>query len=107
MYDQCFKPCPNKTDNGFCKTTTCINPLYSNIGTAQYGQGVQKRIVTNADKIRAMTDVELAEWLETIRMYCANDLCGMGCPFEEICYSKADAPTEMLAWLKEEASDEN
>lgn len=61
MYDQCFKPCPNKTDNGFCKTTSCINPLYSNIGTAQYGQDVQKRIVTNADKIRAMTDVELAE----------------------------------------------
>ena len=61
--------------------------------------------LTNADRIRAMTDEELAEWLETIRMYCANDLCGMGCPFEEICYSKADAPTEMLAWLKEEASE--
>ena len=66
-----------------------------------------RKALTNADRIRAMTDEELAEWLETIRMYCANDLCGMGCPFEEICYSKADAPTEMLAWLKEEASDEN
>lgn len=59
--------------------------------------------LTNADRIHSMTDEELAEWLETIRMYCANDLCGMGCPFEEICYSKADAPTEMLAWLKQEA----
>ena len=58
---------------------------------------------THADRIRAITDEELAEWLETIRMYCANDLCGRNCPLEDICYSKADTPTETLAWLKEEA----
>lgn len=86
MYDQCFKPCPNKTDNGFCKTTACINPKYSNYGTAQYGQGVQKRIVTNADKIRAMTDEELAYFMANI----------------EPCRESA-----WLDWLKQEANDAN
>lgn len=61
MVHPCDKPCGNKTASGYCATTACINPQYSNIGTAQYGQGVQKRIVTKADKIRAMTDEELAE----------------------------------------------
>ena len=97
MYDQCFKPCPNKTDNGFCKTTTCINPLYSNIGTAQYGQGVQKRIVTNADKIRAMTDVELANML-------AHGNCGY-CKIHDYCFSQkgVDCDEAWLDWLRQEA----
>lgn len=59
----CDKPCGNKTESGYCATTACINPMYSNIGTAQFGQGVQKCIVTNADRIRAMTDEELADWV--------------------------------------------
>jgi len=61
MVHPCDKPCGNKTASGYCATTACINPQYSNIGTAHYGQGVQKRIITNADRIRAMTDEELAE----------------------------------------------
>lgn len=63
MVHPCDKPCGNKTASGYCATTACINPQYSNIGTVQYGQGVQKRIITNADKIRAMSDEDLAEWL--------------------------------------------
>lgn len=55
--------CTNRNSFGYCKTTACINPKYSNIGTAQYGQDVQKRIVTNADRIRSMTDEELAHTL--------------------------------------------
>lgn len=61
MIHPCDKLCGNKTASGYCATTVCINPKYSNIGTVQYGQGVQKRIVSNADRIRAMTDEELAE----------------------------------------------
>ena len=53
--------CQNKTAFGYCKTTVCINPMYSNIGSAQYGQGAQKVVMTNADRIRAMTDEELAD----------------------------------------------
>ena len=61
---------------------------------------------TNADRIRAMSDEELAEWIERIRMLCANDACGRACPLVDICYSKAVEPTETLDWLKEEKADE-
>lgn len=63
MVHPCDKPCGNKTASGYCAITACINPQYSNIGTAQYGQGVQKRIVSNADRIRSLSDEELADWL--------------------------------------------
>lgn len=33
--------CGNRTYEGYCKTTMCINPKYSNIGTCQYGDGVK------------------------------------------------------------------
>lgn len=59
---------------------------------------------TNADRIRAMTDEELAEWLEGIRLCCATDLCGEDCPLTEVCHYDADTPTETLDWLKEEAT---
>lgn len=62
MVHPCDKPCGNKSASGYCATTACINPQYSNIGTVQYGQGVQKRIITNADRIRAMTDEEIEKW---------------------------------------------
>lgn len=65
MLNPCDKPCGNKTASGYCATTACINPQYSNIGTAHYGQGVQKRIITNADRIRSMTDEELAHLLHS------------------------------------------
>lgn len=67
MIYPCDKPCGNKTASGYCATTACINPKYSNIGTAYYGQGVQKCIVTNADRIRAMTEEELAEFIVKIK----------------------------------------
>lgn len=66
MVHPCDKPCGNKSASGYCATTACINPQYSNIGTVQYGQGVQKRIITNADKIRAMSDEELAEFVSGV-----------------------------------------
>ena len=59
--------------------------------------------ITNADRIRSMSDEELAEWLERIRLCCATDLCGRNCPFAEVCYSSAEAPKETLDWLKQEA----
>ena len=65
MIHPCDKLCGNKTASGYCATTACINPQYSNLGTAQYGQGVQKRIITNADRIRSMTDEELAHLLHS------------------------------------------
>lgn len=60
-------------------------------------------VKTNADRIRSMSDEELADWLERIRLCCSTDLCGRNCPFAEVCYSSAEAPKEMLDWLKQEA----
>ncbi len=61
--------------------------------------------ITNADSIRSMTDEELAEWLERIRLCCTTDLCGRSCPLVEICYSNAEAPKETLDWLRQEAEE--
>lgn len=76
MIHPCDKPCGNKTASGYCATTACINPQYSNIGTAQYGQGVQKRIITNADRIRAMSDEELAAFMSP---FAGCKRCPVGC----------------------------
>lgn len=99
MVHPCDKPCGNKTASGYCATTACINPQYSNIGTAHYGQGVQKRIITNADRIRAMTDEELAElWWERVD-------CGE-CPVHRDCrMTGQDCKKLALGWLQEEAKE--
>ena len=100
MIHQCDKPCGNKTASGYCATTVCINPKYSNIGTVQYGQGVQKRIITNADRIRSMTDEELADWLG---VYCNGQTTQeVGKP----CVSGMGSCEECwLDWLKGEVSE--
>lgn len=63
------------------------------------------RHATNADRIRAMTDEDLAEWIERIRVLCANDGCGRACSLYEICYSMAIEPVETLDWLKQEVDE--
>lgn len=97
MVHQCDKPCGNKTASGYCATTVCINPKYSNIGTVQYGQGVQKRIITNADRIRSMTDEELAQFIwDAMDMICPNN-----------CYEDPErlCVVCILDYLKQEATD--
>lgn len=102
MVHPCNKSCGNKTANGYyCATTDCINPLYSNIGTAQYGQGVQKRIITNADKIRAMTDEELAEWIFRSQMQVFKVLCDAICN-NEYDEKEMERWDDILSWLKQE-----
>ena len=99
MVHPCDKPCGNKTASGYCATTACINPQYSNIGTALYGQGVQKRIITNADRLRDMSDEELSElWWERVD-------CGE-CPVNRDCrMTGKDCKKLALDWLRREAED--
>lgn len=55
MSGLCPFPCMNKTEFGYCKTTACLYaPTIRVMSTPK----------TNADRIRAMTDEELAEWLD-------------------------------------------
>ena len=85
---------------GYCTCARAICSIECNI-YAKYGPKPK----TNADRIRSMSDEELARWLERIRLCCSTDLCGRNCPLAEVCYSSAEAPKEMLDWLKQEAED--
>lgn len=58
--------------------------------------------MTNADKIRAMTDEELAEW------FCDNVSCGCAClAICKDCGRDDKSCTQAwLDWLKQEAADD-
>lgn len=53
--------------------------------------------LTNADRIRAMTDEELAEWLAAIIDHAETDYCGKSCPLYSYCIESNGG---MLDWLK-------
>ncbi len=60
--------CSNRNSFGYCKTTVCINEHYQQEqwglqSTTNKSEGVVIKQQTNADRIRAMTDEELARWL--------------------------------------------
>lgn len=57
-----------------------------------------RKPITNADRIRAMTDEELAEFLGDIISCCSNDLCGKCCPMCDVCYHTGTP----LNWLRQE-----
>lgn len=101
MIHLCDKSSGNKTASGYCATTACINPQYSNIGTVQYGQGVQKRIVTNYDRLVSKSPEELTEWIESIEPAACpwRDDHGDNCRFTHCrdCW---------LDWLKQEVSSD-
>ena len=64
----CPYPCEGRTDFGYCRYTCCINPLHSNLGNdnvkdypSYLDYPKPRKSQTNADRIRAMSDEELAE----------------------------------------------
>ena len=58
-----------------------------------FNQRILERPITNADKIRGMSDLELSTFLHTITRACADHDCG-NCPIgEQNCIV-------MLHWLK-------
>lgn len=58
---------------------------------------------SNADRIRAKNDEELAEWIETI-VYCALcQLKGKGCKGGRV-ESRASCRNHWLYWLRQEAT---
>jgi hypothetical protein len=87
--------------NGDCNI--CINGKLPSYSASCVECGLLRKNykpMTNANRIRAMSDEELAQWIENIRMCCANDLCGRICPLAEVCYANAEAPKETIDWLK-------
>lgn len=99
----CPRPCGNKTADGYCGTSWCINPMYSNIGTANEKLMGGLRKTTNADRIRAMTDEELAKWLDDISKACYWE--GYTKETDEPQMSPyPTSPVKWVTWLKQEAT---
>lgn len=57
---------------------------------------------TNADRIRSMTDAELARWLNKMQGYAFN--CGL---LESMIRDYPNRLEKWVAWLKEEVKDED
>lgn len=85
--------CSNRNSFGYCKTTVCINEHYQQeqwglLSTTNKNESVVIKQQTNADCIRAMTDEELAEWIN--KHDCHTNLYGY------------DPKEAILDWLKQE-----
>lgn len=59
----------------------------------------QPKTITNADRIRAMTDEELAKWLCSIM---TAECCDTSCPGRETC---SKGHTGLLDWIKQPAGE--
>lgn len=55
----------------------------------------KQKQMTNADRIRSMTDEELAEWLDRLITHCNDGPCF-------ICFMQKACLTSMLDWLQQE-----
>ena len=62
------------------------------------GSHYRPKPITNADRIRSMSDEELAEWLDKLITHCNDGPC-FNCFMQKACL------TSMLDWLKQEAND--
>ena len=78
--------CKVKEHNAICPLTNTATPI------AEYRS-------TNADRIRAMSDEELCEFLS---QYSFFEICDEGC---NACAYKGDCDKRLLEWLKQPAEE--
>ena len=92
----CGQACPYNTLDG-CKVKeyNAICPL-TNMATP-----VTEYRMTNADRIRAMSDEELCEFLS---QYVFHKMCEEGC---DACTYNGDCDKRLLEWLKQPAEEEH
>ena len=96
----CDRPCSNKSEYGYCNTTYCINPAIPNTAVGYFPP--PRLIKTNADRIRSMTDEELAEFLDRWEL---GDI-DYSKTFCDLCEGQYDCHDDCLMdWLKEEVKD--
>ena len=89
-----YYDCSNKNSFGYCKTTACINERYQQEqwglpSTSNKSESVVIKQQTNADRIRAMSDEDLATWL--------CDVAGWLPAFEGMVHP-------ILEWLRQEVN---
>lgn len=93
--------CSNRNSFGYCKTTVCINEHYQqeqwgSPSTTNKPESVVKKPQTNADRIRAMSDAELAREFTRLDMFCCP-VSGVNCAKEPKCQDC------FKRWLEQEA----
>ena len=115
IYGMCeHYDCSLLNNTGYCQATACMNHKYNgwdnkeatinngrNVSPDEFKAAVERyraQHITNADRIRVMTDEELAEWVKL--MVCKYRSCG-NCPMNDWC-----TPGRGIAdWLKQEATE--
>ena len=101
--------CSNRNSFGYCKTTVCINEHYQqeqwgSPSSTNKSESVVIKQQTNADRIRNMTDEELASKFADI--YCPDGLSvdRKNCKHNYLTGSPIEICEECwLEWLKKEA----
>lgn len=97
MTSQCLHyDCGNRNSFGYCKTTGCINPKYNRLpieSTDNTSPAVVIKPCTNADRIRAMTDMELYKFI------CAHATC------DRCGYASTSGYCGLIEWLRKEAEE--
>ena len=93
--------CSNRNSFGYCKTTVCINEHYQREqwglpSTTNKPESVVIKPQTNADRIRSMSDDELAD-------YYFSEFFGLVPYCHEECPEHDDCQKCLLKWLKEGA----
>ena len=97
--------CTNRNSFGYCKTTACINKHYRHeqwVSTSNRTEQTVFKPQTQADRIRAMSDEELAEMISD-RIDCSeckHMYAGEGKP----CHNGKCCPDYWLEWLREEVA---
>lgn len=99
--------CSNRNSFGYCKTTVCINEHYQREqwglpSTLNKSESVVIKQQTNADRIRAMTDEELANLINRIE----PKFCHDGWDYMIGCDEDKDCVMCWLDWLRQEVDDE-
>ena len=82
-----------------CRNTACAN---HGKDITLLGEGYQCNyipVTTNADRIRAMSDEELAHWICKKMMSCSSNVC----PGADSCQSGDGLANGLVKWLKQPA----
>lgn len=107
MYEYCKSCVHDKGDIGFCDKCGYTYMLRKR-GLPPTEYEAKQKPITNADRIRAMTDEELADWLNNDVEYW-DKWCHDDAPVDQetlVCLrSGGECRLCILDWLKEEASE--
>lgn len=94
--------CGMLNSRGFCSLTACRYPSNVIVSSPKVIRGMMvnpqiEKPLSNGDKIRSMSDYDLAEFLYAIMDCCWNDACGTFSPMWKCCN---DGPDNVGDWLK-------